>query len=76
MPCADPLPPTVWTNTLGNGTEFNPANSCNNWTNDGTDPGPGLWGNASLFADQGWSAWCQGGANGCAFEAAIYCVQQ
>jgi len=60
---------SVWTNTRTDGTQWNPGNSCNNWTGTGS----ALWGYFTLASAE-WTTACQGGI--CTWREPIYCFQQ
>jgi len=68
-------PSVVWADTLENGTEWNSAATCSNWSSTtGTFSGWATWN-----ATTNWSLGCNGGnsaAIGCGSTNALFCFQQ
>lgn len=64
----------VWTDSNDDGTIFNTAQSCQNWTSPASSDN-GSTGSASLNqATSYWSNWCN--LQSCDTPASLYCVQQ
>jgi cysteine-rich repeat protein len=69
--CGGGTKPTVWTNSLANGTAWG-ADNCGGWNN---TAGVGRLGHAKATSFA-WSKFCEGQAGSCAWQAALYCVEQ
>lgn len=63
--------PTVWTNTLENGTKWD-SDICGSFTN---TTGAGRFG-TSVNTNLGWTHACNGAAGTCAWKAPLYCFEQ
>jgi hypothetical protein len=66
--------PTVWTDTLVSGALAQPSATCSDWTS--TSPTVAFFGLAN-HADSNWTSYCSVPAAGaCAWQSALYCIQQ
>jgi hypothetical protein len=68
----DPAQFSVYTNTQADGTMYQAAYSCSNWT---SNTGPSVWGVLTAEAPL-WTHECEGGDNGCAKASALLCFEQ
>ena len=69
--CGGGTKPTVWTNSLANGTAWG-LDGCGGWN---STAGVGRLGHAKATSFA-WSKFCEGQAASCAWQAALYCVEQ
>ncbi len=64
----------VWTDSADDGTIYDAAQSCQNWTSAlGTDNGS-TGSSSTLQATSYWSSWCH--LESCSSMASLYCIQQ
>ena len=71
MGCGGGTKPVVWTNSLENGLAW-AADGCGGWT---STAGQARLGHAKATSFA-WSKFCEGQAASCAWQAALYCVEQ